>query len=111
MARDNKGSADQKGATVRSVIIDPKSWCIGIRFLSESAADDQIERFSESLRSLEDPQLTGQLSKLYHDLKSLDHGKENFDEKKDFELAMIKRKIGSLEEEIGRRKKDGVWIW
>ncbi|MFI5420608.1 MAG: hypothetical protein ACHQ1H_06540 [Nitrososphaerales archaeon] len=77
----------------------------------DAAADDEIERFAESLRALEDHQLTGELSKLYHYLKSVDHEKETFDEKKDFELTMTKRKIGSLEEEIGRRKKDGAWSW
>jgi hypothetical protein len=77
--------------------------------LTAQGADDEIERFSEGLRALEDHQLTGELSKLYHYLKSVDH--ETFDEKKDFELTMTKRKIGSLEEEIGRRKKDGAWSW
>ncbi len=79
--------------------------------MSEATADDEIERFSEGLRTLQDPQLTGELSKLYHYLKSLDPEKGNFDGKKDYELALLKRKIGSLEEEIGRRKKEGVWIW
>ena len=83
--------------------------CIEIGLTAQDAADDEIEGFSESLRALEDHQLTGELSKLYHYLKSVDHAV--FDEKKDFELTMTKRKIGSLEEEIGRRKKDGAWIW
>ncbi len=73
--------------------------------MSEATADDEIERFSEGLRTLQDPQLTGELSKLYHYLKSLDLEKGNFDGKKDYELALLKRKIGSLEEEIGRRKR------
>jgi hypothetical protein len=76
---------------------------------TDIAADDEIERFSESLRTLDDHQLTGDLSKLYHYLKSVEH--EESSGNTDPDLDMIKRKIGSLEEEMGRRKKDGVWIW
>ena len=68
-------------------------------------ADDAIEKFSESLRTMDDHKLTSEMSKLYHYLKSV----EGRDEPEDDE--MVKRKIGSLEEEIGRRKKEGVWIW
>jgi len=78
--------------------------------------DDEIEKFAESLRNFEDHKLTGELSKLYHDLKSLDHGSPSLEEDEqedqaDNGLAIIKRKIGALEEEIGRRKKEGVWSW
>ena len=82
-----------------------------------SELDDEIEKFAESLRIFEDHRLTGELSKLYHDLKSLDHGspsleKDGQDEDQDENgLAITKRKIGALEEEIGRRKKEGVWTW
>jgi len=77
--------------------------------LSDTFADDEIEGFSESLRSLEDHQLTGELSKLYHYLKSLDHAEGSSTE--DTDLDLVKRKIGALEEEMGRRKKEGAWIW
>ncbi len=69
--------------------------------------DDEIEKFAEGLRVLEDHQLSGEWSKLYHYLKSLDPNEDQ----KSLKLEIVKRKIGSLEQEIGRRKKDNVWIW
>ena len=75
--------------------------------LTAQGADDEIEKFSEGLRALDDHQLTGELSKLYHYLKSVDQ--ETSTRKKT--LRMTKRKIGSLEEEMGRRKKEGAWSW
>jgi hypothetical protein len=78
---------------------------------SYTAADDEIERFSESLRTLDDHQLTGDLSRMYHYLKSAEHGVEPIVQDSDTNLDLVKRKIGALEEEMGRRKKEGVWIW
>jgi hypothetical protein len=84
----------------------------------EVESDDSIERFAESLRNFDGHKLTSELSKFYHDLKSLDHRVEpgvekngQFDNHEDDTLAIIKRKIGALEEEIGRRKKEGAWTW
>ncbi len=73
----------------------------------DAEADDEIEKFAESLRTLDDHQLTSELSKLYHYLKSLGPNEDQ----KVLNLEIVKRKIGALEEEIGRRKKDGAWIW
>jgi hypothetical protein len=81
------------------------------------ADDDSIEVFAESLRNREDHQLTTELSKSYSRLKILNEeegidpeGSEDRDRVLD-ELVTIKRKIGALEEEIGRRKKNNVWSW
>jgi hypothetical protein len=79
--------------------------------------DDSIEMYAESLRNREDHQLTTELSKSYSRLKILNEeeridpeGSEDRERVLD-ELATIKRKIGALEEEIGRRKKNDAWSW
>ena len=79
--------------------------------------DYEIENYSEKVRTFEDRRLSTELSKLYRDLKAM-HEDDNVTSEEDqrkekisLELEITKRKIGVLEEEIGRRKKDGSWTW
>ena len=79
--------------------------------------DYEIENYSEGVRTFEDRRLTTELSKLYRDLKAMNEDdkvtpeEDQRKEKISLELEITKRKIGVLEEEIGRRKKDGSWTW
>jgi hypothetical protein len=80
-------------------------------------ADDEIERFAESLRNLESHELTEELSRSYTRLKILNEeerinpeGSEEV-ERVLYEQSVLRRKIGALEEEIGRRKKNNSWPW
>ena len=79
--------------------------------------DDEVERFSENLRNRESRELATELSKSYSHLKTLKdeervspEGSEEREKILD-ELALLQRKIGALEEEIGRRKKNDAWPW
>jgi hypothetical protein len=80
-------------------------------------SDDDFEDYSEKVRTYEDRRLTTELSKLYHDLKAMNEDDKitpEDDERKEKitnELEGTKRRIGVLEQEIGRRKKDGSWAW
>jgi hypothetical protein len=69
--------------------------------------DEEVEGYSEELRSRESRELTSELSKFYHRLKNLEETKNPDDN----ELTLLRRKIGALEEEIGRRKKIDAWPW
>jgi hypothetical protein len=80
--------------------------------------DAEIERFSEGLRTYTNHNLTQELSKLYHRMRILNKEekitpKRNVDRKESIrnDLFSIKRKIGAVEEEIGRRKKNNSWNW
>jgi len=79
--------------------------------------DYEIENYSEKVRTYEDPRLTTELSKLYRDLKAINEDDKltpEADERKEkisIKLENTKRRIGVLEQEIGRRKKDGSWGW
>jgi len=79
--------------------------------------DYEIENYSEKVRTFEDPRLTTELSKLYRDLKAMNEDDKltpEADERKEkisIKLENTKRRIGVLEQEIGRRKKDGSWGW
>lgn len=80
-------------------------------------SDDEIERYAEDLRIRESRCLTEELDKSYLRLRTLSeeeriNSKEIKDRDRDFEeLALVRRKIGALEEEIGRRKKNSAWPW
>jgi hypothetical protein len=74
--------------------------------------DDLVEEYAEGLRSREDHELVGELSRSYSRLKML--GTEEGSEDRENvigDIAMLRRKIGALEEEIGRRKKNDAWAW
>jgi hypothetical protein len=79
--------------------------------------DYEIENYSEGVRTFEDRRLTTELSKLYRDLKAMHEDdtvtpeEDQRKEKISLELKITKRRIVVLEEEIGRRKKDGSWTW
>jgi len=79
--------------------------------------DNEIEYYSEKVRGYEGHRLTAELSKLYHDLKAMNEDDKitsYVDERKEKvsnEIEMLKRRIGVLEQEIGRRKKDSSWVW
>jgi hypothetical protein len=79
--------------------------------------DEELERFSEGLRVRESRDLTSELSQAYSRLKVLGEEEQiNQEGSEDQErvltdLALLRRKIGALEEEIGRRKKNESWPW
>ena len=79
--------------------------------------DEEVERFSEGLRIRESRDLTSELSQAYTRLKVLgEEERINPEGSEDQErvltdLALLRRKIGALEEEIGRRKKNESWPW
>jgi hypothetical protein len=79
--------------------------------------DDENEYYSEKVRVCEGHHLTTELSKLYQNLRALNEDDKitsEADERKEKvskELAILKRRIGVLEQEIGRRKKDSSWVW
>jgi hypothetical protein len=79
--------------------------------------DDEVEDFAETLRNRESRDLAEELSKSYAQLKILGE-EEGIDpeggEERERVLddqALLRRKIGALEEEIGRRKKNDAWPW
>jgi hypothetical protein len=79
--------------------------------------DEEIEVFAEGLRDRESRSLSTELSSAYTRLKVLDE-EERINpegspdrERTIRELALQRRKIGALEEEIGRRKKNEAWPW
>jgi hypothetical protein len=79
--------------------------------------DDEIEYYSEKVRAYEGHHITAELSKLYHNLRALNEDdkitseEDESKEKVSKELAILKRRIGVLEQEMGRRKKAGSWVW
>jgi hypothetical protein len=79
--------------------------------------DDEIEQYSESLRNRESRELTTELSKAYSRLKTrVEEERVNPEGSEDRERVLneqvvLRRKIGALEEEIGRRKKNEAWPW
>ena len=79
--------------------------------------DEEIERYAEGLRIRESRELSGEVSKSYSRLKTLNEEEkidpEGSEEKERVldEQALLRRKIGALEEEIGRRKKNDAWPW
>jgi hypothetical protein len=79
--------------------------------------DEEIERYSEGLRNRESRDLASELGQAYSRLKVLgEEERVNPEGSEDRErvleeLALLKRKIGALEEEIGRRKKNDSWPW
>ncbi len=78
--------------------------------------DDEIEQFSEGLKIQESRELAAELSQAYTRLKileeeQLDAEASDASERDVDELALLRRKIGALEEEIGRRKKNESWPW
>jgi len=79
--------------------------------------DEEVERFSESLRNHESHFLTQELSKFYKRLKILNEEErinpEGSDERERIldDQTLVKRKIGAIEEEMGRRKKNNSWVW
>jgi hypothetical protein len=79
--------------------------------------DDVIEDYLEKVRMYEDRRITTELSKLYRDLKAMNEDDKVTPEtdvrkeKISNEIRIAKRRIGVLEQEIGRRKKDDSWIW
>src|SRR5215470_12040742 len=86
--------------------------------IDEAYDDEEIEKFSESLRSFENHNLTQEFSKLYHRLRILGEEERitpvSDNERKESlmsESYSVKRKIGAVEEEIGRRKKENAWNW
>jgi len=82
-----------------------------------SDENDDIEQYSESLRIRESHNLTTELSKTYSRLKIMtEEERINPEGSEDLERvlneqAFLRRKIGALEEEIGRRKKNETWPW
>jgi hypothetical protein len=84
---------------------------------SDDEIDEEIERYSEGLRNQENHYLTGELSRYYHKLKLLNEEEritpEDSEDRERIldELPVVKQKVGALEEEIGRRKKNGSWTW
>ena len=79
--------------------------------------DEELEIYAENLRSRESRELASELSKSYSKLKTLDEEERiNPEVSEDrervlMEQATLRRKIGALEEEIGRRKKNDAWPW
>jgi len=80
-------------------------------------SDEEIEIYAESLRNRENRELSGELAKSYSRLRVLSEeeridpeGSEDREKVLD-EQVILRRKIGALEEEIGRRKKNDAWAW
>ncbi|HYB03035.1 MAG TPA: hypothetical protein VED17_01145 [Nitrososphaerales archaeon] len=79
--------------------------------------DEEIERYSESLRNRESRDLATELGQAYSRLKLLgEEERVNPEGSEDRERVLeeqvlLRRKIGALEEEIGRRKKNEAWPW
>jgi hypothetical protein len=82
-----------------------------------SEDDDEVEMFAESLRSRESRELTSEQSRFYARLKALDEEERSTPEDSEdrervlHDEALVRRKIGAVEEEIGRRKKEETWPW
>ena len=82
-----------------------------------SEDDEELEIFAEGLRTHESRDLATELSKAYTQLKALNEeeriSREGSEEREHVldEQALLRRKIGALEEEIGRRKKNDAWPW
>ncbi len=79
--------------------------------------DEELEIYAESLRSRESRDLASEQSRYYSRLKTLGEEEQiNPEGSEDMERvleeqALLRRKIGALEEEIGRRKKNDAWPW
>lgn len=78
---------------------------------------EKLEIFAEGLRTRESRDLATELSKFYTRLKTLNEEERISSEGSAQrgrvldEQDLVRRKIGALEEEIGRRKKNDSWPW